>query len=117
MRVDEGDWLSFTVVPIDVAIIRGTTADEFGNMSMEHEPAILEPLTLAQAARANGGLVIAEVKRMARRGSLSPQLVRVPGILVDAIVVNPEAWQIHGVERYNPTVSGELRAPRGQARR
>jgi propionate CoA-transferase len=41
--------------------------------------------------------------------------VRVPGILVDAIVVNPEAWQIHGVERYNPAVSGELRAPRGQA--
>ena len=115
VRVDGGDWLSFTVVPIDVAIIRGTTADEFGNMSMEHEPAILEPLTLAQAARANGGLVIAEVKRMARRGSLSPQLVRVPGILVDAVVVNPEAWQIHGVERYNPTVSGELRAPRGQA--
>ena len=115
VEIDGSDWLSFTVVPIDVAIIRGTTADEFGNMSMEHEPAILEPLTLAQAARANGGLVIAEVKRVARRGSLSPQLVRVPGILVDAVVVNPDAWQIHGVERYNPTVSGELRAPRGQA--
>jgi propionate CoA-transferase len=114
VRIDGEDWLSFTVVPLDVAIIRGTTADEFGNMSMEHEPAILEPLTLAQAARANGGMVIAEVKRVARRGSLSPQLVRVPGILVDAVVVNPEAWQIHGVERYNPAVSGELRAPRGQ---
>ena len=71
VEIDGSDWLSFTVVPIDVAIIRGTTADEFGNMSMEHEPAILEPLTLAQAARANGGLVIAEVKRMARRGSLT----------------------------------------------
>ena len=50
--------------------------------------------------------MIAEVKLAARRGSLSPQLVRVPGILVDAVVVNPEAWQIHGVERYNPAVSG-----------
>src|SRR5262245_25434138 len=109
VQVDGADWLSFTVVPIDVAIVRGTTADEFGNMSMEHEPAILEPLTLAQAARASGGLVIAEVKRVARRGSLSPQLVRVPGILVDAVVVNPEAWQIHGVERYDPALSGELR--------
>src|SRR5207249_4274062 len=49
----------------------------------------------------------------ARRGSLSPQLVRVPGILVDAVVVNPDAWQIHGVERHNPAVSGEVRAPRG----
>jgi propionate CoA-transferase len=115
VHVDGAEWLSFRVVPIDVAIIRGTTADEFGNMSMEQEPAILEPLALAQAARANGGLVIAEVKRVARRGSLSPQLVRVPGILVDAVVVNPEAWQIHGVERHNPAVSGEVRAPRGVA--
>src|SRR5262249_56568005 len=61
VEIDGSDWLSFTVVPIDVAIICGTTADEFGNMSMEHEPAILEPLTLAQAAPANGGLLIAEV--------------------------------------------------------
>jgi propionate CoA-transferase len=113
--LDGAEWLSFRVVPIDVALIRGTTADEFGNMSMEHEPAILEPLSLAQAARASGGLVLAEVKRVVPRGSLNPQLVRVPGILVDAIVVNPDAWQIHGVERHNPTVSGEIRAPRGAA--
>jgi propionate CoA-transferase len=115
VHLDGAKWLSFRVVPLDTAIIRGTTADEFGNMSMEHEPAILEPLTLAQAARANGGLVLAEVKRVVPRGSLNPQLVRVPGILVDAIVVNPDAWQIHGVERYNPAVSGEMRAPRGAA--
>jgi propionate CoA-transferase len=113
VHLDGAEWLSFRVVPIHVAIIRGTTADEFGNMSMEHEPAILEPLALAQAARANGGLVLAEVKRVVQRGSLHPHLVRVPGILVDAIVVNPEAWQIHGVERYNPACSGEIRAPRG----
>ena len=114
VRVDEGDWLSFTVVPIDVVIIRGTTADEFGNIDMEHEPrsSAADPGPSCPSQR---GLVIAEVKRMARRGSLSPQLVRVPGILVDAVVVSPEAWQIHGVERYNPAVSGELRAPRGQA--
>jgi len=68
---------------------------------------------LAQAAHANGGLVLAEVKRVVQRGSLSPQLVRVPGILIDAIVVNPDAWQIHGIERYNPACSGEIRAPRG----
>ncbi len=67
------------MVPIDVAIIRGTTADEFGNMSMEHEPAILEPLALAQAARANGGLVIAEVKRVARRGACTPSSCACPG--------------------------------------
>ncbi|HEY7140798.1 MAG TPA: CoA-transferase [Methylomirabilota bacterium] len=114
VELDGTDWLSFRVVPIDVAIIRGTTADEFGNMSMEQEPAILEPLALAQAARANGGLVLAEVKRVVPRGSLNPQLVRVPGILVDGIVVNPDAWQIHGLERHNPAVSGEMRVPRGR---
>jgi propionate CoA-transferase len=115
VELDGAEWLSYRVVPIDVAVIRGTTADEFGNMSMEQEPAILEPLALAQAARANGGIVLAEVKRVVARGSLNPQLVRVPGILVDAIVVNPAAPQIHGVDGYNPAVSGELRAPSGAA--
>jgi propionate CoA-transferase len=78
---------------------------------MEHEPAFLEPLALAQAAHATGGLVLAEVKRLVRRGSLNPQAVKIPGILVDGVVVNPEAWQIHGEERYNPACSGEAKAP------
>jgi propionate CoA-transferase len=112
IELDGAEWLSFRVPPIDVAIIRGTTADEFGNISMEHEPAILEPLTMAQAAHASGGLVLAEVKRLVRRGSLHPQAVKVPGILVDGVVVNPEAWQIYGEERYNPVFSGETKAPR-----
>jgi len=111
LELDGTEWLAFRVLPIDVAIIRGTTADEFGNISMEQEPAFLEPLALAQAAHNAGGLVLAEVKRLVRRGSLHPQMVKVPGILVDGLVVNPEAWQIHGEERYNPAYSGETKAP------
>lgn len=111
VEFDGAEWLAFRVLPIDVAIIRGTTADEAGNISMEHEPAFLEPLALAQAAHNSGGLVLAEVKRLARRGSLHPQAVKVPGILVDGVVVNPEAWQIYGEERYNPACSGETKAP------
>jgi propionate CoA-transferase len=111
IELDGNEWLAFRVPPIDVAIVRGTTADEFGNISMEHEPAFLEPLAMAQAAHATGGLVLAEVKRLVRRGSLHPQSVKVPGIIVDGIIVNPEAWQIHGEERYNPACSGETKAP------
>ena len=111
IELDGNEWLAFRVPPIDVAIVRGTTADEFGNISMEHEPAFLEPLAMAQAAHATGGLVLAEVKRLVRRGSLHPQSVKVPGIIVDGIIVNPEAWQIHGEERYNPAYSGETKAP------
>lgn len=111
LEFDGAEWLVFRVLPIDVAIIRGTTADEFGNISMEHEPAFLEPLAMAQAAHNSGGLVLAEVKRLVRRGSLHPQTVKVPGILVDGVVVNPEAWQIYGEERYNPACSGEIKAP------
>jgi propionate CoA-transferase len=111
LEFDGAEWLAFRVFPIDIAIIRGTTADEFGNISMEHEPAFLEPLAVAQAAHNSGGLVLAEVKRLVRRGSLHPQSVKVPGILVDGIVVNPDVWQIYGEERYNPACSGETRVP------
>jgi propionate CoA-transferase len=111
IELDGAEWLTFRVLPIDVAIIRGTTADEFGNISMEHEPVILEPLAMALAAHASGGLVLAEVKRLVRRGSLHPQAVKVPGILVDGVVVNPDAWQIHEEVRYNPAFSGEARVP------
>ncbi len=111
IEFDGNEWLAFRVLPIDVAIVRGTTADEFGNISMEHEPAFLEPLAVAQSAHNSGGLVLAEVKRLVSRGSLHPQAVKVPGILVDGVVVNLDAWQIFGEVRYNPACSGETRIP------
>lgn len=104
--------LLYKHMPINVALIRGTTADEFGNISMEEEPVFVETLAMAQAAKNSGGIVIAQVKRMAQRGSINPQRVRVPGILVDHIVIaKPEYHRMSPLVDYNPAYSGEIRVP------
>ena len=101
------EWLFFPTVMPRVAIIRATTADEKGNLSFEHEGAFLGALDQALAARNNDGIVIAQVKRVVRAGSLNPQHVHVPGILVDRIVVDPEQWQTTQTV-YDPAISGEI---------
>jgi acyl CoA:acetate/3-ketoacid CoA transferase len=108
VQLDGRDWLYYPAPRVDVALIRATTADEAGNLSFEHEGVILDTLTAAQAAHSAGGIVIAQVKRLACAGSLDPRLVRVPGYLVDAIVVAPEQRQ-SAATAYNPGYSGELR--------
>ena len=103
-------WLYFPAIVPDVAIVRATTADERGNLSFEHEGAYLGAMEQALAAHNNGGLVIAQVKRLALGGSLKPHDVRVPGILVDHIVVAPDQLQTtHTV--YDPAISGEVFQP------
>ena len=103
-------WLFFPTITPQVAIIRATTADERGNLSYEHEGGYLGPLDQALAVRNNGGIVIAQVKRMAKAGSLGPQTVHVPGILVDYIVVAPEQMQTTQTG-YDPAISGEVVRP------
>jgi propionate CoA-transferase len=110
VEFDGEEWLYFRAMAPDVAIIRGTTADEDGNIAMEHEGAYLGAYDVALAARNNGGVVIAQVKRLTARGALAPQAVRVPGILVDYIVVEPEQWQTTQTP-YDPAISGETRRP------
>ena len=102
--------LFFDAVNPDVAIIRATTADEDGNLSFEEEASTLGALDLAYAAHNNGGIVIAQVKHLAFGGSIQPQAVRVPGILVDAIVLAPDQKQTTNTD-YDPAISGELRKP------
>jgi acyl CoA:acetate/3-ketoacid CoA transferase len=103
-------WLFFPTITPEIAIIRATTADERGNLSFEHEGGYLGPLDQALAVRNNGGIVIAQVKRIAKAGSLKPQQVIVPGILVDCIVVDPDQMQTtHTV--YDPAISGEIFRP------
>jgi acyl CoA:acetate/3-ketoacid CoA transferase len=102
--------LFFDAVKPDVAVIRATTADEDGNLSFEEEASTLGALDLAYAAHNNGGIVIAQVKHLASGGSIHPQAVRVPGILVDAIVLAPDQQQTTNTE-YDPAISGELRKP------
>ncbi len=104
------EWLRYKPFPIDVAILRGTTSDEDGNVSMEEEAVPGEMLSMAQAARRCGGVVIVQVKRMAKRGTLPARQVRIPGILVDYVVVDPEQSQTYATH-YDPSYSGELRVP------
>ncbi len=77
------DWLFFPAIVPQIAIIRATTADERGNLSYEHEGGYLGPLDQALAVHNNGGRVIAQVKRLAKSGTLKPQQVLVPGVLVE----------------------------------
>src|SRR6478609_2816431 len=104
------EWLFFKPVPVNVAFLRGTTADEDGNVTMEEEAVLGEMLAMAQATRRNGGIVIVQVKRMARRETLAAKQVRIPGILVDFVVVDPEQRQTYATY-YDPSYSGELRIP------
>ncbi|MCB1337612.1 MAG: acyl CoA:acetate/3-ketoacid CoA transferase [Maritimibacter sp.] len=104
------DWLYFKALAPDVAIIRGTTADERGNLSFEHEGAYLGAMEMALAARNNGGIVIAQAKRVGQNGSIRAHDVRVPGILVDIVVEAPDQLQTTQTE-YDPAISGELIRP------
>jgi len=112
MPIDGEDFLFFKAFPINVALIRGTTADPDGNITTERESLALENLALAIAARNSGGIVIAQVERVAAEGTLDARNVKVPGILVDCVVLTePEHhMQTYGTQ-FNPAFSGELRLP------
>ncbi len=93
---------------VDVSLIRATTADEAGNLTMEREPATLTAFVQAAAARASGGKVVAQVERVVPAGTLNPHHVKVPGVLVDYIAVAPEPLQAAGI-RFDPSLCGEVR--------
>jgi propionate CoA-transferase len=117
MEIDGEEVLFFAAFPINVALIRGTTADPDGNITTERESLALENLALAIAARNSGGIVIAQVERVAAEGALDARNVKVPGILVDCVVLTePEHhMQTYGTQ-FNPALSGELRVPPARAR-
>ncbi len=105
------EMLFYTAFPIDVAVIKGSTADEDGNISLEEEPNTADTLHMAIAAHNSGGIVICQVKRTAARGSLHPRMVEVPGILVDYVVVDPAQKQRAESAVYEPGLCGQVRVP------
>jgi propionate CoA-transferase len=80
------EWLWYHALPVNVGIIRGTKADKRGNISMENEGIVGEVLPIAQAAKSNGGIVIVQVEEIVDCLT-DPKAVRVPGILVDFVVL------------------------------
>ncbi|MCO5090351.1 acyl CoA:acetate/3-ketoacid CoA transferase [Bosea sp. (in: a-proteobacteria)] len=110
LEVDGEEWLRFKPFPIDVVLLRGTTADEDGNISMEQEAIPGEMLSSAQAGRRLGAAVVVQVKRLAKRGTLPQRSVKIPGVLVDYVVVDENQRQTYWSD-YNPSYSGEMRIP------
>lgn len=112
VEVEGEEWLLYKSFPVNVALIRATYCDEDGNATMEKEAATLDSLSIAQAAKNSGGIVLLQVEKVVKNGTLDPRMVKIPGIYVDGIVVSrPENhWQTYA-GHYNPALSGEVKVP------
>ena len=112
VNIDGNERLLYKAMPINVALLRGTYADQRGNVTMEKEVASLGALSIAQAAKNSGGKVIVQVEKIVENGALDPKLVKIPGIYVDAIVIGqPEnSMQTFGT-KYDPSFCGEVVVP------
>lgn len=114
LQLQGEEYLFYKSHPIDVVIIRGTTADEKGNVTMEEEAIKLEAISMAQAAKANGGKVFVQVKYLAKSGNLHPKQIVIPGIYVDGIIVTENAMEEHRQSSsyfFEPVFAGDVRVP------
>ena len=110
VNLEGKDWIFYKPFQVDIAFLRGTTADEDGNVTMEREAVFGEMLSMAQAVHRNGGIVIVQVARLAQRGTLSAKQVKIPGMLVDLVVVEPTQRQTYAMD-YSPAYAGEIKVP------
>lgn len=90
IEIDGEELLFYPTWPIDVAILRAASADAQGNLSWEDEPLTTANIALALAAKASGGRVIAQVRRVVAHGARLASEIRLPGIYVDSVVVDPD---------------------------
>ncbi|GFI60972.1 acetate CoA-transferase YdiF [Clostridiales bacterium] len=108
------DRLIYKTMPINVSFIRGTYADESGNVTLQREVTPCDALSIAQATKNSGGIVVVQVEKVVKTGTLDPKLVKIPGIYVDAVVVStPEEHEQCIGCAYDPTLTGEAVAPDG----
>lgn len=108
------EWLWYKAFPLQVAFLRGTTADPEGNVTMERESLVLDALPMAMAVKNSGGVVIVQVERVAASGTLHPRQVQIPGVLVDCVVVASPAHHMQTyATAYSPAFAAELRVPAG----
>ncbi len=110
IEIDGTTFIRYLPQKLNFALLRGTTADEDGNISMEDEAVFGEMLSMAQAVRRQGGTVIVQVKRLAQRATLNPKTVKVPGMLVDYVVVDPQQGQTFATD-FDPAYAGYIRVP------
>jgi propionate CoA-transferase len=112
IEIDGQEWLFYRGLPLQIAFLRGTTADPNGNVTAEREALDLDNLAMAMAVKNSGGVVIVQVERIARSGSLNPRQVLIPGVLVDCVVVaEPEHHRQTYATGYNPAYSAETSVP------
>jgi propionate CoA-transferase len=104
------EWIFYKPYQVNVAFLRGTTADEDGNITMEREAIFGEMLSMAQATRRAGGIVIVQVARLAQRNTLPAKQVKIPAMLVDLVVIDPNQRQTYQMD-YSPAYAGELKVP------
>lgn len=107
------EYLFYKGFKLDVAILRGTTADENGNITFEHESILNEGLAVACAAKNSGGIVIVQVEYVTKAGTMNPKDVKIPGVLVDYVVQATDkaaCWQAEGVY-FEPAFSGQIKKP------
>lgn len=106
------EYMMYKLPKVDVAVIRGTYADENGNIVLNDESILTDPIAVATAAKSSGGIVIAEVRTIVKAGTLKPKDVKVPGLMVDYVVIaSPENHKQTSGTTFNPALSGDIKIP------
>jgi propionate CoA-transferase len=114
IQFEGGEYLFYPAFPIQVAILRGSVADENGNVTVDREGVFMEVLAVAQAVKNSGGIVIVQVERVVKAGTLHPKSVKIPGVLVDHLVIGKPENHIQTMTTYyEPAFSGEVKIPTG----